>query len=74
MQISVLIHVLGDPINALTSLMFTLASCQQHAEDVKQRFDGLRLDFAYWKMYTLIILSYEECGHPENANIIKSSM
>jgi len=58
-----LVHLCGDPIDTIASLLYTLAVCQTR---VKKVCNGrARRD---WKLVVLLIGSYDEYGNTEAAN------
>lgn len=57
-ELFTLIHLLGDPIDTLASLMFTLELCQARARKLQRR--GLTNE--EWKARALIETSSAECG------------
>lgn len=61
-----ILHLLGDPIDTIASMLFTLSLCQERAKLLRHRPDNER------KGLTLIMMSYDECGdHREAATLEK---
>ena len=54
----VIFHLLGDPIDTISSLLYTLAVCQSLAESMRKQ----GMSDHDWKILTLITVSYDECG------------
>lgn len=66
-----IVHLLGDPIDSMTSLMVTLWSCNSRAKLAKQLCSDLEIDNSHpeyqrtWKALAIIMVSYDECGKSE---------
>jgi hypothetical protein len=61
-QAFTVVHLFGNPIDTIASLLYTLALCQSRARKFKE--GGLN---RRWKLATLIMISYDECGNDEAA-------
>jgi hypothetical protein len=67
-ETSVMLHLLGDPIDSVSSIFFTLAACRERAAEAKQLCRETRTpddhpDFdRRWKGLAIIMVSYDECG------------
>jgi hypothetical protein len=59
----VFLHLVGDPVDTIASLLYTLAVCQSRAESLRKQ----GMPDQDWKMLTLIMVSYDECGNNEAA-------
>ena len=59
-QFLVMFHLVGDPIDTIASILYTLAVCQSRA-------DALRniMPEGDWEALVLIMVSYEESGNME---------
>jgi hypothetical protein len=67
-ETGVMMHLLGDPIDSVASMLLTLSICQERAQQAKQLCVTKRGDPRYqrtWKGLAIIMVSYEECGAPE---------
>ncbi|KAF2004955.1 hypothetical protein P154DRAFT_560345 [Amniculicola lignicola CBS 123094] len=68
-----IMHLLGDPIDSVMSMLLTLAICQSRVEEAKKTCSVSGLDPSYteyhrtWKALAIIMVSYDECGRPEKA-------
>jgi hypothetical protein len=64
-ETGVMMHLLGDPIDSITSMFVSLAICQERAQRAKN-LCGLRRDdpdfSKTWKGLAIIMVSYDECG------------
>jgi len=56
-------HLLGDPIDTISSLLYTLAACQSRAEMLRKK----GIPDQDWKNLALIMDSYDECGNSQAA-------
>ncbi|TID22167.1 hypothetical protein E2P81_ATG11276 [Venturia nashicola] len=59
-QLFTLFHLVGDPMNTIASLLYTLAACQERAVSLRPA------DKTKWpisRRYALILQSYDECGN-----------
>jgi len=56
-----ILHVLGDPIDTIASMLFTLSVCQERAKLLWHRPEH------EWKALTLIMMSLDECGEHRQA-------
>jgi hypothetical protein len=67
-ETGVMLHLLGDPIDSVSSIFLTLAACCERAEEAKQlcRQNGTDDDHPdfqrRWKGLAIIMVSYDECG------------
>jgi hypothetical protein len=64
-ETGVMMHLLGDPIDSVASMLVTLAVCQQRAKQAKELCGLPEGDPAYtkaWKGLAIIMVSYDECG------------
>lgn len=59
-----LLHLLGDPVNTIASLLYTLAACQERALSLRRPFDVSKWSIS--RRYALILQSYDECGNRGN--------
>lgn len=67
-ETATIIHLLGDPVDSMTSLLYTLAIGRSRASLAKTTCEeagitgkDLELEFT-WKALALIMVSYDECG------------
>ena len=67
-ETSVMIHLLGDPIDSVASMLLTLAICQARVERAKELCLDAGIDCTHpaypkaWKGLAIIMVSYDECG------------
>ncbi|KAL5438409.1 hypothetical protein PMIN05_005771 [Paraphaeosphaeria minitans] len=67
-EAATVLHLLGDPVDSLTSVLFTLATCHSRARLAKETCNEAGLkendrDYAFtWKALALVMVSYDECG------------
>jgi hypothetical protein len=59
-----MVHLMGDPIDTLGGLLYTLFLCRRRAQLLRKRRDLKR---THWKALALIMMSYDECGVPQEA-------
>jgi hypothetical protein len=68
-----LLHLLGDPIDSVLSMLLTLAMCQSRAARAKSKCAKAKIglsDVEYdrtWKGLAIIAVSYDDCGKSEEA-------
>ena len=62
-EIFTIAHLLGDPIDTISSLLYTLATCQSRAEMLRKK----GITDQDWKNLALIMDSYDECGKSQAA-------
>ena len=75
-DVFVLTHLIGDPIDTVSSLMYILGRCTQRAkrfqattnEDEKEVFEGPRC--THWKAFTIIAVSADECNRSDIADML----
>jgi hypothetical protein len=64
-ETGIMMHLLGDPMDSITSIFVSLAICQERAQRAKD-LCGLRQDdpdfSKTWKGLAIIMVSYDECG------------
>lgn len=60
-QIFTILHLTGDPIDTIASLLFTLEVCQRRVELLFKQ----EMADSDWKAIALIMASYEEIGNTE---------
>jgi hypothetical protein len=63
-HIFTIFHLLGDPVHTIGSLLYTLAACQERAMLLKTHLGDP--GSSNWKIYALILTSYDECGNRGN--------
>ncbi|KAK7190822.1 hypothetical protein PSPO01_02985 [Paraphaeosphaeria sporulosa] len=67
-ETATVIHLLGDPVDSLMSVLFTLATCHSRACLAKEicKESGLKeddRDYVFtWKALALVMVSYDGCG------------
>jgi hypothetical protein len=67
-ETATIVHLLGDPIDTMTSVLFTLATCRSRARLAKETCNDAGMhenhrNYAFtWKALALIMVSYDECG------------
>ena len=67
-ETATILHLLGDPIDSITSLLLTLAMCRSKAHRAKDMCKAVRIQEEHpeytrtWKALALIMVSYNECG------------
>jgi hypothetical protein len=67
-ETATVVHLLGDPIDSMTSVLFTLAICRSRARLAKETCKDAGIqenhrEYAFtWKALALIMVSYDECG------------
>ena len=70
-EMGVMVHLLGDPIDTICSMLVTLNLCRRRARMAKQLCLELatrphrQLYQRTWKGLAIIMVSYDECGAPE---------
>lgn len=70
-ETATVLHLLGDPMDSMACVLFTLASCHSRARLAKNICEdaGLRQEnpvfSSTWKALALIMVSYDECGKSE---------
>ena len=60
-EVFTILHLVGDPIDTIASMLYTLSVCQERAQSLQH------LPENEWKAFTLIMLSCEECGEHQIA-------
>ncbi|KAK3380507.1 hypothetical protein B0T24DRAFT_664495 [Lasiosphaeria ovina] len=71
-NVFMLVHLVGNPINTIASLLATLDACQRRATEIRQRIEAhqrhsgkaspWRRTAVLWKRFTIIDVSYAEWG------------
>ncbi|KAF1849773.1 uncharacterized protein K460DRAFT_360626 [Cucurbitaria berberidis CBS 394.84] len=67
-ETGVMLHLLGDPIDSVASMLLTLAVCQTRVERAKELCVHTGVDCTHpgyhrtWKGLAIIMASYDECG------------
>ena len=61
-------HLLGDPIDTISSLLYKLAVCQSRAELLRKK----GISDQDWKALALLMDSYDECGDSQAAIKLES--
>ncbi|KAF1921844.1 hypothetical protein BDU57DRAFT_64211 [Ampelomyces quisqualis] len=70
-ETGVMLHLLGDPIDSVSSICLSLAACRKRAEQAKKlcKVTGTRENHPCfqrrWKGLAIILVSYDECGLSE---------
>jgi len=70
-ETGIMMHLLGDPIGSVSSMIISLAICQKRAKQAKEMCveNGIQEnhpDYARtWKGLAIIMVSYDECGASE---------
>jgi hypothetical protein len=67
-----MLHLIGDPIDTMASLMHTLSRCQEYAKIFQEYCDTLPNHLVGshhkpWKAFTLVAVSFDECGDGDAA-------
>ncbi|ORX95507.1 hypothetical protein BCR34DRAFT_607932 [Clohesyomyces aquaticus] len=63
-EIAVMAHLLGDPIDSLSSILLTLALCKSRVQKAKEACREVKVPESdrVWKALAMIMISYDECG------------
>jgi hypothetical protein len=67
-EMGVMMHLLGDPIDSVASMLLTLSICQERAQQAKRLYGTKSADPRHartWKGLAIIMVSYDECGAPK---------
>jgi hypothetical protein len=56
-----ILHLVGDPIDTIASLLYTLEVCQKRAESLREQ----GMPDRDWKSLALVMASYDETGNNE---------
>ena len=73
-ETATLAHLLGDPIDSVTSMLLTLAMCRSRVTLAKQMCSESGIDLGdpeyhrIWKALAIVMVSYDECGKPEKVD------
>jgi hypothetical protein len=73
-EAATIIHLLGDPIDSMASMMLTLAMCSWRVVLAKKLCSDVGIKPSHpeyhrtWKALALIMVSYDECGRPEKVD------
>ena len=73
-ETAVLVHLLGDPIDSMVSMLLTLSMCDTRAKQAKKicLASGVRPSHSEyhrtWKSLAIMMVSYDECGLPWKAD------
>ena len=71
-----IVHLLGDPVDTIRNLIYTLSNCQRRAQYWKKQFSDTLLPLIgdkpdrEWKALALITISYDEWGQGDKASKI----
>lgn len=67
-ETATIIHLLGDPVDSITSVLFTLALCHSRTQLAKSTCEEAGIQKTHpeyattWKALSLLMISYDECG------------
>lgn len=67
-----IVHLLGDPVDSMVSMLLTLAMCRSRATLAKEVCKAARIqptDAEYdrtWKGLAIMLVSYDDCGKSED--------
>ncbi|KAF2117639.1 hypothetical protein BDV96DRAFT_643991 [Lophiotrema nucula] len=73
-----MIHLLGDPIDSVTSMLVTFKKCDARVKEAKKACSDVEIEPQHpeydrtWKALAIIMVSYDECGKPENGDAVCS--
>ncbi|KAF2635829.1 hypothetical protein P280DRAFT_510845 [Massarina eburnea CBS 473.64] len=72
-EIATYLHVMGDPLDSITSMLLTLSMCRSRVELAKYVCQTAGIDETSpefpqtWKRLAIIMVSYDECGKSDEA-------
>lgn len=67
-ETATIVHLLGDPVDSMMSVLLTLAMCRSRAHQAQEECKAAGIgerpcDYAFtWKALALIMVSYDDCG------------
>jgi hypothetical protein len=73
-EVGVMLHLFGDPIDSVSTILLSLATCQERAKQAKALCveTGMKEDhpdyLRTWKGLAIIMVSYDECGASEQVD------
>jgi hypothetical protein len=73
-EMAVMLHLLGDPIHSVSSLLLSFSECQKRSKQAKGLCIATKMnedDPDYqktWKGLAIVMVSYDECGISEKVN------
>ena len=78
-ETGVMMHLLGDPIDSVSSILLSLAICEKRAKQAKilcletgtEEHDPNHL--RTWKGLSIIMVSYDECGAAEKSEDFRNT-
>ena len=73
-ETATIFHLLGDPIDSMTSMLVTLATHRTRVKRAKMLCEEIGVGPPHaeyqraWMALALIMISYDECGSPEKGD------
>lgn len=71
-EVATILHLLGDPVDSVMSMLLTLSICRSTVELAKKTCSKVKMDAAdpdydrTWKALALFMVSYDDCGKAES--------